>query len=309
MIKQIKCLQKGDSIGVLTASDPVINTPAMEWINRGRKTLEEMGFKVEYGKSIFASTNWTAGSSKLRAEDFMGFIKKPHIKMILTAMGGENAHQILPLLDFDVIADNPKVIMGYSDPTVLLNPIAHFSKTACFYGYHLASFDPEWSWFNEYDKNAFNKIFIEGVAPFEIPASQPRECWKKGKHQGRLVGGGLTDLIKLLSTPWEPKWDQVILILETMNQNLQQIDVHLTHLLQSGVFNKISGLLLGKFYNCGSAPQLKSLVLEILKEFDFPILKTEDFGHFSHICPLPIGGFCEINSEIKSFKILERIFN
>ncbi|MBC6416151.1 MAG: LD-carboxypeptidase [Bdellovibrionales bacterium] len=307
----IPALNYGDKIGVFTASDPIIGTEAQEWVLRGQSSLKKLGFSVLRGKTLSLQTDHTAGTDQERYNDFLSFIKNPEIKMILTAMGGENAHDILPLMDFEVIAKNPKIIMGYSDATVFLNPIFKFSKITTFYGYHLASFDQKWDWFGEYDKKCFKTLFLETQQSFEVPASNKRECWKKGVCEGFLVGGSLTDLAKLIGIPWEPKWKDSILILESMNQTFQNIDVYLTHFKQAGIFNKISGLLLGTFHNCNHGPFLKSkktlkeIFLKNLSDFSFPILKTVDFGHFSHMCPLALGSHCHLNSIKKTIHILK----
>ncbi len=310
----VPTLKYGDKIGVFTASDPVIGTFAEESVRRGQNTLEKMGFRVLRGETLSLQTDHTAGTAQQRYNDFLNFIKNPEVKMILTAMGGENAHDILPLIDFDLIAQNPKIIMGYSDPTVFLNPIAKLSKIPVFYGYHLASFDPEWDWFGEYDKKCFKDLFLSAKQSFEVPVSGKRECWKEGVCEGSLVGGSLTDLTKLVGTPWEPDWNNSILILESMNQTFQNIDVCLTYFKQVGIFNKISGLVLGTFHNCNhgaflkSKKNLKKIFLDNLSDFNFPILKTVDFGHFSHICPLPLGSNCRLNSLEKTIHILTPLF-
>ncbi len=199
-------LKKGDKIGVWTPSDPVVGTVAEGWIQRGREYLERQGFVLKMGKTLKAHTAYTAGTVKCRVKDFLTFVEDPNIKMIITALGGENAHQILPFIDFDKVASHPKIIMGYSDPTVFLNPIARFSGIPTFYGFHLASFDPRWPYFSDYDKNCFQKIFLNRMdVPFEIPPSGVRECWRKGKtHGSHLIGGCLNDLVKLLATPMNP---------------------------------------------------------------------------------------------------------
>ena len=302
-------LKKGDKVGVWAASDPIFGTEATQWVARGRDTLEEMGFPVIYGESLTARTHYTAGTAELRWRDLSNFIQNKEIKLIITALGGQNANQILPLMDFELIAKHPKIIMGYSDPTVFLNPIVSFSKIPSFYGYHLASFDPKWPWFADYDRHCFEEILISAKNPFEIPASAPRECWREGVVTGSLLGGSLTDLTKLLGTAWEPIWDGAILILETMNLTPQKIDVYLTHLLQAKVFDQVVGLVLGKFHNCNiSTLNLKKMILNILSDYKFPILKTQDFGHFSHMCPLPLGVKCQIHSTKKIFQIIDPIF-
>ena len=99
-----------------------------------------------------------------------------------------------------------------------------------------------------------------------------------------------------------------------MNQSFQNIDVCLTHLKQIGIFNKISGLIIGTFYNSNpgaflkSKKNLKEVFLDNLSKFNFPILKTIDFGHFSHICPLPLGSNCQLNSIKKTIHVSNPLF-
>ncbi len=301
-------LKKGDAIGVWTASDPIIGTEAIQWVKRGIKVFESMGLSVIPGQTLGVQTDYTAGTAEQRWKDFLRLIENQKVTMILTALGGENAHQILPLIDFKLISYHPKIIMGYSDPTVFLNPISALSNIPTFYGPHLASFDPHWPWFGDYDRECFERIFFKNENPFEVPPAGPRECWRDGIGEGHLVGGSLTDLMKLLATPWEPTWDGSILMLETMNQTSQNIDVCFTHLFQAGIFHQISGLILGKFYNCEDEKLLKKTIMNIVSHFHFPVLKTVDFGHFSHFCPFPLGSKCHLNAKKKSIQFLGSLF-
>jgi muramoyltetrapeptide carboxypeptidase len=303
-------LKPGDTIGVFTASDP-IEPPVTQWVEAGISRLKEMGFKVIEGATLTKSSYYTAGTPQERWEDFKSLITNNEVTLIMTAMGGSNAHQILELMDFELIRANPKIIMGYSNPTVLLNPIAQMSHLVTFYGFHAASFDPDWEWFDEYDLEHFDKVLQSPVAPMEIEPSDPRESWRGGSAEGAFVGGCLQDLRNLIGTPWEPDWEGKILFLEDISNPPKLIDVDLTHLKLAGAFDQIAGLLLGKFYECVDAKNphwnkpLKHLVTEVLGEYDFPILKTNDFGHFSHMSPIPIGCRGRIDSSAKAIEILE----
>ena len=208
---------------------------------------------------------------------------------------------------------NPKIIMGYSDPTALINPITEKTNLITFYGHHVSSFDPNWPWFGEYDMKYFAKILMSDEVPGLIEPSIERETWRKGVAEGEFVGGCLTDFRKLIGTPFEPDFKNKILILEQLSESPQEINVVITHFKQAKVFDKISGLLLGKFYNCIDKEHeernkpLKNVFLDELKEYDFPILKTEDFGHFSHMFPIPIGAKGRINATNKTIEILENV--
>lgn len=304
-------LQNDDTIGVLALSNPVYETEVAEWVNRGVQSLKNEGFRVLLGSTLFTKNHYTSAIAANRWNDFEKMIRNPSIKVIMTAIGGENAHQILPLIDFELIIKNPKIIIGYSDPTVFLNPISERCNMPTFYGPHIISFDPKWNWYSEYSINCFKSLLMKSQTSFVVPPSDIRECWQEGIAKGRLVGGCLVDLIKLLGTPWEPDWKGKILILESVNQSPQNIDVFLTHLYQAGVFDKIEGLILGKFHNCISSRKkdkpLKKIFQDVLKDLKFPILKTVDFGHFSDICPFPLGAMCEMNATAQTVTFLEPV--
>ncbi len=149
--------------------------------------------------------------------------------------------------------------------------------------------------------------------PGLIKPSNERETWRDGMAEGEFVGGCLTDFRKLIGTPFEPEFKGKILILEQLFESPQEINVVLTHLKHTGAFDKINGLLLGKFHGCVDEKHedwnkpLKELFLTELKEYDFPILKTEDFGHFSHMFPIPIGAKCRIDATNKTIEIIESV--
>ena len=277
-------LQNNDKIGVLALSNPVYGTEVSEWVNRGVQSLKDMNFEVVLGSTLFTKNYYTSGTTIKRWNDFKKMIQDPSIKVIMTAIGGENAHQLLPLIDFELIIKNPKIIIGYSDPTVLLNPISERCNMPTFYGHHVISFDPKWTWYSEYSINCFKNLLMNSQMPFVVPPSDTRECWKDGIAQGRLVGGCLIDLIKLLGTPWEPDWKGKILILESVNQSPQSIDVSLTHLHQAGAFNEIKGLILGKFHNCIASRKkdrsLKKNFSRYFKKFKISNFKNRGFWTF-----------------------------
>ena len=305
-------LCKNDKIGVVALSDPVSGTEVVDWVKRGVKNLQNMGFDVALGSTLFTKDYYTSDTALNRWKDFEKMIRDPSIKAIITAIGGENAHQILPFVDFKLIAKNPKIILGYSDPTVLLNSISKYCNMPAFYGPHVISFDPQWAWYSEYTLNCFKTLLMKKHDSFIIPPSKDRECWNEGVAKGCLVGGCLVDLMKLLATPWEPDWKDKILILESINQTPQNIDVCLTQLCQAGVFNKIKGLILGTFHNCITSKNnkdkpLKKIFKDILQLSKIPILKTVDFGHFSHICPFPLGAMCEVDATNTKITLLKPI--
>jgi len=304
-------LKQGDTIGVFTLSDPIVE-PVATYVRSGIEHLEELGFKVRSGKTLSGRHYYTTGTPQERWQDLRSLIEDPEVTMIMTAMGGQSAHEILPLVDFDLIRKNPKIYMGYSDPTVLLNPITNYTGLVTFYGFHASSFDYNWEWFSEeYDLEHFRRIVMgEEQPPITVRPYLERQSWRAGEVEGVLAGGCLGDLVKIVGTPYEPNWEGRLLLLEQIGCSPKQIAVYLEQLKQAGVFDKVNGLVLGKFYNCRDDEDpdnnrpLEDIFVE--KTADLPILKTEDFGHFSHIAPLPIGCPAYINTTDKNLQIIEQ---
>lgn len=132
-MQYIEKLKKGDKIGVISPSAPLAGLVEHRYKN-GIAELEKLGFKVEIGKHALDVTSYTAGSAKDRAEDIMRFFENDEIKAIISFIGGYHSNQILKYLDFDIIKRNPKIIMGYSDMTVLLLAIYKKCNFSTFYG-------------------------------------------------------------------------------------------------------------------------------------------------------------------------------
>jgi len=133
LIKYPKKLEVGDTIGVISPSAPLAGLVEHRYKN-GVKKLKELGFNVIVGKYALEVTSYTAGSAQARAEDIMDFFKNKNVKAIISFTGGYHSNQILKYLDFNVIKNNPKIIMGYSDMTVLLLAIYKKCGFPTFYG-------------------------------------------------------------------------------------------------------------------------------------------------------------------------------
>ncbi len=153
-----------------------------------------------------------------------------------------------------------------------------------------------------------------------LPFGGPIKVLKGGKVEGALVGGNLSVLETLIGTEYEPDWEGKILFWEEFKATPQDIDFHLTHLRLSGVFDKISGMVIGRLTECnfpywlrrvegwkGRGPAIEKIVLEICKDFDFPIIMNLPFVHVHPQITIPIGVKATIDTK-KSlpFSIVEK---
>lgn len=165
-------LKKGDSIGIISPSAPLAGLIEHRYKN-GVKKLKELGFNVILGKHSLKITNYTAGSPKERAEDIMDFFIDGNIKAIISFIGGYHSNEILKYLDFDVIKRNPKILMGYSDMTVLLLSIYTKCNFPTFYGPSVLNQFAD-IYMPKYTKSYFEKAVMATQPIGEI---YPSETW------------------------------------------------------------------------------------------------------------------------------------
>lgn len=172
LIKYPKKLSVGDNIGIISPSAPLAALVEHRYKN-GVKKLEELGFNVVIGDHALDVTSYTAGTAQARAEDIMKFFKDKEIKAIISFIGGYHSNQILKYLDFNVIRNNPKIIMGYSDMTVLLLAIYKKCGFPTFYGPSVLNqfADP---FLPDYTLDFFNKAVMLDEPIGEI---YPSEFW------------------------------------------------------------------------------------------------------------------------------------
>ncbi|MCH2224787.1 MAG: LD-carboxypeptidase [Crocinitomicaceae bacterium] len=298
-------LIKGDLIGITAPAGSIWNKAH---INKIEKILADLGFKTKVGETNYLQEGYLAGSDKIRAQELMDMFKDSSIKGILTMRGGWGCARILDLLDYDLISTNPKVIMGFSDITSLINAI-HI-KTGLV-TYHGPCGYSSWGGFST--KQVINCL-VKGQ-PYVM--TNPADCmeklktWSKGKAKGKLIGGNLTVISSMVGTSFEPLWKDKILFLEEIKEEPYRIDRMLWQLKQAGVFELISGLVIGSFRKCNPEEPEKSFSLDDVFEQHFsslsiPVYQGASFGHITHKFTLPIGVEAEIDADNFTISTLEK---
>ena len=126
-------LQKGDTIGVVAPSNPIIGENIQE-IEKAKEIIEKLGFKVKYSKNLFSNTNGYSSTAKEKAQDINDMFADKDVKMIWCAKGGENSNSTFEYLDYNLIKENPKIICGYSDITSITNMITEKTELITFSG-------------------------------------------------------------------------------------------------------------------------------------------------------------------------------
>ena len=291
-------LEIGDCIGVVAPSDPIVGDN-IEELEQAKKIVEKEGLKVKYAKNLFSNTNGYSATAKEKAEDINEMFKDEKVKMIWCAKGGNNSNSVFEYLDYEQIKNNPKIICGFSDITSLTNIINERTSLITYSGTNfktIATDETDFS-YNEILKRFVNKDKSLGKKDDYIVI-------KDGIAEGKLIGGNLSLTKGLVTGKYSINFENKILFIEELGFESDPVAVSnsLYFMKQNGVFDKINGLWIGN-YEHESGYSLEKIVLDVLeKDYDFPIIKSNNFGHIDTKIVIPIGTKAKIDTT-KDIKI------
>lgn len=299
-----KALVKGNLIGITAPAGSIWNKAHIDKI---QQILKDLGFRTRLGKTVYEQEGYLAGSDQMRAAELMNFYQDKSIKAILTMRGGWGCQRILDLLDFNVIKNNPKIIIGFSDITSLINVIYDQTGVVSFHG------PCGYSSWGDFTVEQVKKALVYGKTfVLKNPSHYKAELktWVSGKAQGELIGGNLTVLAALIGTKYEPNWEGKILFLEEIGEEPYRVDRMLWQLKQAAIFNKINGLVLGSFRKCAPEEPEKSFSLTEVFDQHFSALKIPVYegaaiGHITPKFTVPIGIKAEIDADTHTLRMLE----
>ncbi len=289
-------LKQGNRLGVVSPSSPV--TPETnEQFARGSSYLEDLGFEVIAGRHVRSQTLGYCASPREKGDDINAMFADRSIDGIICAQGGATANACLPHLSWPTIRANPKVFVGMSDITVLLNAIHEKTRLVTFHGNDLVwglGRNP-----TDYDRNAFVRSLMEG-RPGTIEANGERRTIRGGRCEGVALGGNLRCLLKLAGTPYLPDTAGSVLFLEAVDVTPETCDCMVHQLEQMGVFETLSGVVVGHIDGLQGktgTTQLEDVLLTATARHSFPILKVDDFGHNCPNTVLPIGARVRVDAD------------
>lgn len=296
-------LRAGDTVGVVAPGSPI----SRERLEEGIALLQEMGLTVRLGESVGAYYGHLAGNDELRARDFNAMWRDPAINGIIAARGGWGSVRILPLLDWEAIRQTPKVLVGYSDITTLLNAIYKMAGHVTFHGPMVGSFGdiPAAIAYNvQVLRQAVTISLPIGLyqRPAEVP---PPITLVSGTARGRVVGGNLSALVGMLGTPWEPSFAERIVFLEEGNEPVYRVDRMLTQLIQTGRLQRAAGIVFGWSPSVAGPMLLTDLLRERLTPLGKPAYYGFWSGHEAFKATLPLGVQAEMDAGAGRLSILE----
>jgi muramoyltetrapeptide carboxypeptidase len=306
-----KQLAKGDTIGLVTPSSS-ISRVAFE---KALSNLDALGFSVKYSENMRVRKGFLGGTDQQRVDDLHAMFTDESVAGIVCARGGYGAGRILPLLDYKLIRNNPKVFIGYSDITALHFAIQKYAGLVTFHGPVGASD------FTKFTTDSFEDVLIKSKRKYEFGVqdlqkeNQNHIVINKGEAKGSLVGGNLTLITSLMGTPYDINFDNKLLFIEEIGESPYKVDRMLTQLLNSGKLDNVAGIILGVFNDCetketdpdfDTSLSLKEVLLDRLGDLKMPIAYGLPFGHISNNATIPFGISANFDAAKGSLTYLEQ---
>ncbi|PIC82981.1 LD-carboxypeptidase [Sporosarcina sp. P1] len=297
-------LKRGDTVGVVTLGSPL----AANRITEGIRMLQGMGYKVVVGEHVYSANGFLAATPRQRASDLMKMFKNPEVKWILPTRGGVGVAGILPFLDFNVIKQNPKIVSGYSDITILLNVLFEYADLISFQSLLLLDFSPGTP---SYNFNQFFTATSNVKAPWQImnPSEVPLIGLVPGNVTGPIVGGNLTSFVGTLGTSFEINTEGRILLLEETHEPVNTVYRYLNHLAMAGKFDDCVGIIMGQCTNCQSAygKSYEDLINEFLVPLGKPLLTNLASAHSFYKATVPIGASVRMDTVNRTLTVMEPV--
>ena len=307
-------LAKGDTIGLVSPSSATDDSFNLQL---AREAMEALGFKVKTGAHYAARRGYLAGSDAERAGDLNAMFADKTVKAIVCTRGGSGAARLLPLLDYDGIRRNPKVLLGYSDITALHCAIHAKTGLVTFHG-QIGS--GSWNRFNvdQFQRVLLDRELIEYRNKLEagdelVPRQNRTIAITGGKARGELVGGNLTVLTALAGSPYLPDFGGKILFLEDVGEAPYRIDRMFSTLKLMGALDRIAGFVFGECTDCKPGDGYGSLTLEqifddYIRPLKIPAYRGAMIGHIREQFIVPVGGKVELDADAGMFRLLEPVF-
>jgi muramoyltetrapeptide carboxypeptidase LdcA involved in peptidoglycan recycling len=332
-------LQPGDTVATVSLSWGGAGDADILWrYQQGKERLEKVfGLKVVEMEHTLAGSQYVYEHPKERAEDLMKAFADPQIKAIIACIGGIESVRMLPYIDYEVIRNNPKIFLGYSDTTTT-HLICYKAGISSVYGPTLLVDFAENIVMDDYTVEYIKKTLFSEEPVGDIPPAKewtsehlrwlienkdisrkrkPNQGYEllqgKGTVQGRLIGGCLEVFDMLRGTELFPEpssFDHSILFLETSEDKppAWYLEVALRIYGINGILERLRGMIFGKPQDEEYYLEYNEVIRKVLKEFhreDMPVLVNMNFGHTEPKFCLPYGVLAEINCENKTFAILE----
>lgn len=281
---QPPALTEGDTIGVVAPAGVVCSDRLREGVER----IEARGFRVELAGDILERRGYLAGGARERAAALAAFMRRDDIRAVFCARGGFGSIQLLPYLDPVDLGQHPKILLGFSDVTVLLNWFVARCRLVTFHGPMVAVEFPQGL------DQAAGDLFWRALSGAAID-------WRltgrdvigsgKGAVEAPLIGGCLSVIVTTLGTPYEIDTSGSILFLEDVGEKPYRIERMLTQLKMAGKLDGLAGVATGSFDGCeaNEGTTVAQILTETFGDCGYPVVTGLPCGHCTANWLLPLG--------------------
>jgi muramoyltetrapeptide carboxypeptidase len=297
-----KALPKKPTVQLVTPGSAITRSQFEKTV----ESMESLGFNLKFSDNIRVRSGFLAGTDEQRIQDMMDGFKDDAVDAIICGRGGYGTGRLLSQLDYQIIRANPKIFIGFSDITALLNSFYSQIGLVGFHGPVAASE------FNDFTADCLLDIIQKGKS-IKVRNDDSKPIYE-GTATGKLTGGNLSILCSLIGTPYEVNLDGHILFLEEVGESSYRVDRMLTHLRNAGKLNNVKGIVLGYFTNCDLKEEDKNFEFsisldEVFKDrfagLNIPVAKGFPIGHEAHNATIPMGIMAELDADKGTLKMLE----
>lgn len=304
-INKVRKVPAGATLGIVC---PSFYTSAVERVTRFLSLLEKHGFKYKLGKSTRSQAGYLAGPDEVRRDDLMEMFLDDEVDAIICLLGGFGATRIIDKLDYKLIQKHPKLLIGFSDITALLNALYFQTQIPSVHGL-VGTFlgHPE---IDKESINDFFKIFSSDYKDRVLSNSQSNVMTiTGGVAEGVIVGGNLSLICALLGTPYEIDFTGKLVLIEDVDEKPYRIDRMFSSLRLSGMLNKAKGYIFGKFTGCeGNGQTYSNLIDEYFGSLQVPVITEFPTGHELPFVNVPIGLKARLDADNQTVTILESLY-
>jgi muramoyltetrapeptide carboxypeptidase len=306
-------LNNGDKLALVTPGSYITEQEKEDSLD----VLYKLGFRVTYSDRLMQKNGYFSATDEERAADLNEMFGRKDVKGIMCARGGYGCARILPFLNYELIRNNPKPLIGFSDVTALHYAIYKKSKLITFHG------PVSISTFSKFSVKNFDDVLVNPTFELTLMNSTSNNNYNpygltvisEGISEGELIGGNLTLAVSLIGTEYDIDYSGKIIFLEEFIEEPYRIDRMLTQMIQAGKFDDAAGIALGVFKLCESDKSNPSFqnsytLMEVLQDrlgnLGIPVIYGLSFGHVVDKFTLPVGAKAELNSETLELKLLEQ---
>lgn len=283
-------LKKGDTLGVIAPAGMLGDESLF---HAGVQILREMGFEVKFPRNLWPGMGYLADCDANRAFEMNSLFKDSDVKGLISMRGGYGCLRILDQIDLDVVAANPKFLLGFSDISLLQNYLQGAIGLVCLHGPVLTSLA-------SIEKESLERLYhsLTGNWASAIETKQIESLQGSRSAGGILVGGNLSSIVTLVGTRYDISWENKLVFLEDVNEPLYKVDRMLTQLGAAGKLKGVAGILLGSFTPRKNSSEVDRLrytesiwkrVLELVNNSAIPIWGNLPSGHSTKNLTFPIG--------------------